>query len=290
MPVALLAALFSPLRQGLDEVAWQIRARGAIDSAVSAVPGRVLQSRVRVERHQIELVIFLLGGQGDAEKARETLRSKIAGDTGVSPRVDVFAVTDAAEFETLERTLVSPPTPVPEPPPAPSPPIERVAPALDLATSRVREFWPRRAAGPLLLAEVSISEDLLQVHVIHLGPPLEDSARETLGQVIGGDLGVEATVTADSIPLDEVDMVGAGAGGLARVASALGAARRVSSVQTCVTIARRPPPNARIKPDQAEEAARSALSALVAAQPRVSVTEGERTTVRFVEGPCEAGD
>lgn len=291
MPVALLAALFSPLRQGLDEVAWQIRARGAIDTAVSAVPGRVLQSRVRVERHQIELVIFLLGGQGDADAARETLRSKIAGDTGVSPRIEVFAVTDAAEFETLERTLVSPPTPVPEPPPpAPAPSIERVATALELATARVRSAWPRKAAGSLLLTEVSLAEDRLELHVIHFGARLEDSAREALGRVVSDELGVEATLTADAIPVDEIDLQSSGPAGLARVASALGPARRVSSIQACVTLARAPAPTSKSKSDPAEAAARDALSALTAGEPRVSVTEGDRTTVRFVEGPCEAGD
>ena len=117
MPVALLAILFSPLRRGLDEVAWQIRARGAIEGAVAAVPGRVLQSRVSVERHQIELVIFLLGGQEDAKSAQAALTSQIGGETGVTPRIEVFAVTGSSGVETLERAPTPPRRPTPGPPP-----------------------------------------------------------------------------------------------------------------------------------------------------------------------------
>src|SRR5690606_27539694 len=92
MPLALLAAVYVPLRKGLDEVAWQIGARNQVQRAIASLPGRVVESRVKVERGGIELDIFLLGGQDDAKSAELRLRDQLGAATGVLPRIDVFAV------------------------------------------------------------------------------------------------------------------------------------------------------------------------------------------------------
>lgn len=133
-----------------------------------------------------------------------------------------------------------------------------------------------------------MTDGALEVHAIHFGAPLDEAARESLGRVVSDDLGIEATVTVDSIPTGEIDLTASGPAGLAQVAAALVPARRAMSVQTCVTLAK--PPGPRVKVDPAAEASRVALKAMIATHPRVTVAEADHTTVRFVEGPCEAGD
>ncbi|HET9953659.1 MAG TPA: DUF389 domain-containing protein, partial [Polyangiaceae bacterium] len=73
MPLILLAAVYLPLRRALDEVAWEVRVRAAVRTSIAREPLRVVQTRVRVERHEIELVMVILGTTRDAESARERI-------------------------------------------------------------------------------------------------------------------------------------------------------------------------------------------------------------------------
>ena len=54
MPLVLLAAVYVPLRRALDEVAWEVRARAAVQATLGREPGKVVQTRSRIERHGID--------------------------------------------------------------------------------------------------------------------------------------------------------------------------------------------------------------------------------------------
>jgi uncharacterized hydrophobic protein (TIGR00271 family) len=98
MPFVLLAIVYVPLRRALDEVAWQVRARAAVRGALAKEEQDIVQSRVHVERQEIELLVVLLGSTEDAEAASARLDAEIGEVAGVRPRIQVFAIPDATAF------------------------------------------------------------------------------------------------------------------------------------------------------------------------------------------------
>lgn len=108
MPLVLLAAVYVPLRHALDEVVWQVRVRAAVYEIIAREPLRVVQSRVRIERREVELVVVVLGKVRDAQKSRARMASEIRQVAGVAPRIDVLAVPDADALAGLESSLLAP--------------------------------------------------------------------------------------------------------------------------------------------------------------------------------------
>ena len=136
MPFMLLANVYVPLRRALDEVAWQIRVRNSVRVTVESLPQRVVESRVRVGRREVEVLVILLGKNADAEAARSRLDGQIRQISGVTPRVDVLAVADASALAGIESILYKPP---PLPPPAPPSPAETLDRETGLPSSAVSE-------------------------------------------------------------------------------------------------------------------------------------------------------
>src|SRR6185503_13382557 len=85
MPFVLLAAVYVPLRRALDEMAWEVRVRAAVRRSLTGESAKVIESRVRIERHEIELVLVLLGTTEDAERTRRRLARDIRGASGIAP-------------------------------------------------------------------------------------------------------------------------------------------------------------------------------------------------------------
>lgn len=292
MPFALLAALYSPLRAGLDQVAWQIGTRNAVEAAVAGVSYRIVQARVRVENRQVEVVLFLLGTDADAAAAKEKLVAEITATAGVVPRVEVHAVADATEFETLERAAVKPPPQptviVPEPPPPPPPPTpaEQIADARRAIRDALQSRWPTASAGPPLRVGVETLGETMGVRVTHLGPALEPATVELLGSTLSDDLETTVAVTDVAIPAAEIDLSALGPAALPRVAVALTNATEVDSVFACVT---EPTPPARGLPRKAEKDLLMATRELVTSFPRVVTSTGDKLAIRFAVGACGPG-
>jgi uncharacterized hydrophobic protein (TIGR00271 family) len=286
MPVLLLAALYQPLRTGLDEVAWQIRARAQVTIAIAALPRRVVESRVRVERHTIALVIFLLGTRDDAASARAQLEAELARTTGVSPQIEIHAVPDATAFEALERALEKPAVPVPAPSPEvpPIPPAEQVAQAQRLVVAAVSRRWPEASAGPPLLSESSIAGDTLHLRVAHRGAALDAAALETLERVLTEDLGGAVHLEVETVPSEP--LVATDPAVLARLARLLPIVARIPTLVTCVTEPPAPKAAPRTRPQMQEAALRDAIEVLLAAQPRLTRVPGAPHTLTVVEGRC----
>jgi len=189
MPFAFLAAVYVPLRRALDEVAWEVRVRAAVRRSLAAEPARVVQSHVVIERHEVELVMVLLGTTRDADAARARLGAEIRQVAGVRPRLEILAVPDATAFAGLESTLLTPhevKTATAPPPPSPGQELDDAASTL---RATVSALWPKAALGDALAVDLdAATASSLRLRIVHLGTPLSRDGAETLRQAIGARL------------------------------------------------------------------------------------------------------
>lgn len=286
MPLALLAAIQSPLRTGLDQVASQIAARDAVDRAIDALPQRVVQAKVRVEPGDIELAIFLLGSPADARAARASIAEAIANETHVTPRVEVHAVTDASEFEALERATEKP-TPIPAPreaaPPPPPTPKESIEASRAVVRTSVERRWPGGTAGALLRVDIGTAIDGVELRTLHMGPPLDPAAHEVLERTLADDLGLPVQLLDDAIPGDAVPLERADDPRIDSLVRALERSRVSAHVRLCV----RTPGSAAHKPKSKDvEALVARLRAALGASSNVEWLAGDRFEAQFSSGAC----
>jgi uncharacterized hydrophobic protein (TIGR00271 family) len=281
MPIVLLGAVYVPLRHGLDEVAWQIRARAVVEQTIASLPGRVVESRVRVERGEIDLDLFLLGGRADADVARKRLTEAIRPVARSAPRIDVQAVTDAGEFEALEQSLRKPaPTAVVET--APPPPPRSAVDVLADATSALEKRWPSTSAGAPLRVDATLVDGRLEIAVLHLGAPVEPATIEAVEGALFDDLGADVTLRAAAIPADPMVPSLDEPTSFAALAVALERVRRAPSVRICLSV----PATEKGRPESAPaRKLRTAVAALVGEGPRVTRSEGP-LAVWFADGAC----
>jgi uncharacterized hydrophobic protein (TIGR00271 family) len=288
IPLVLLAAVYVPLRKGLDEVVWQIRVRAAVQNAVASVPSRIVQSKVRVERGEVEVALVLLGATSDADKCRAWLQAELRRVAGVTPRIQVYAVPDAEAFAGLESALRRT-EPVAIAQPLPAAQLEDATRVLRTAVAR---RWPERSAGkPLLISLATSTTDSLSVEVVHLGEPLDAMSRETLERVISEDLGRNVTLSSAAIPAEEIRATESGdLAFVARATPLVNQTRALDSVSLCVTRPADTTPAA--EPDATPKNETDSLAAVLAplldGHPRVTTKHGESWSIRASAGPCPA--
>lgn len=286
MPFVLLGAVYIPLRRALDEVAWQVRVRAAVRESLEGEPLRVVQSRVRVERHEVELVVVLLGGSQEAEAARARLDAHIRRASGVIPRIEILAVPDAAAFAGLQSTLLEPERVAAALPSAPpSSPDEQLTAAQARIRSTINGLWPATASGPALAIELGTAEEgPLRLRVVHLGAPLGSDAADTLRRALGKELRREVRLVDVAVPATELTRADGALRLVALVASGVQALASVPGSSVCVT--RPTASESGSKPDPVEVELTLALDAALEAHPRVSTAAGPSWTVRFVDEAC----
>lgn len=287
MPFVLLAIVYVPLRRALDEVAWQVRARTAVTAAISSEPGQLIQSRVRIERHEIDVLVVLLGDTRAASLARAHLERSIRAASHVEPHVEVFAIPDAAAFAGLESTLLtSRPAETASAPVSPSP-----SESLDATRQQVRAavstVWPAAASGEPLATEIGTNESgPLRVRVLHLGAALSADAVETVRRSLASTLGREVELVDADVPAAPLTRKNGDPALVAAVAMGVRATIGVGQVGVC---AAHPPEPERRANDHAPdvELART-LDDLLAMHPRVTVVRAKDWSVQFVRGECPA--
>jgi uncharacterized hydrophobic protein (TIGR00271 family) len=286
MPFVLLGAVYFPLRNALDEVAWQIRVRAAVQDAVARLPSRVVESRVRVERGEVELALVLLGSASDAEATRTRLETELQRIADVAPRLEVFAVPDATAFASLESALRPAATPIPIRP-APAVQLDE---ARRLVQSAVERRWPDRAAGSARSVSMTAgATDALQVEVAHLGAALDEMTRETLERALTEDLERTVTILDVALPAEELVATAGDIAFVARVAPLLDASRRLASISVCVVQPRQPAsPPTRPRGQPREDPLRPIMLGLLDGHPRASFAPGDAWRIRFVAGSCPA--
>lgn len=285
MPFVLLAAVYLPLRRALNEVAWEVRARAAIRESIAHVRSQVVQSRVHVERHEIDVVLVLLGKTKDADATRTHLTTDIRQASGVVPRIEVLAVPDANAFAGLELTLVKPHlaggipiTPLPTP-------DEQLNAARARIRKTIEEFWATAAAGePLAIDIGTVAPGPLRIRVVHLGPALSTDGAETLRHAIESALGCEAQLVDVAVPAAELTRQEGDLQLVARVASGVRATAGIPGVSVCVARPADPRRGRRLAPADVKLA--EAVDEALAIHPRVVTTIASAWSVRFVHGTC----
>jgi uncharacterized hydrophobic protein (TIGR00271 family) len=281
MPLFLLALVYAPLQRALGEVAWEVRVRAAAHQAI-ATTQRVVESRLTIERHQVHLVVVLLGTELESEHVHARLDSAIREAGGVTPQLEVLAVTDAATFaglESLTNRDLSERLPVP--PPSPEEELKSSMARLRSATTRL---WPSDAAGVLLTVDVSTAEhEPLRVRVVHLGAPLAPGATETLERALASELRRPSKLDDVPVPPTELTRESGDLALIAGVGAGVRATLALPGVSVCVT---RPETSA--NSPKADVELTRALDELLATHSRVTTTVGAAFSVRFVAGPCAA--
>jgi uncharacterized hydrophobic protein (TIGR00271 family) len=280
MPLALLGSVYLPLRTALDEVAWQVRVRASVHQAVARLDLRVVASRTRVERREVELVLVILGSAAQAEASRVKLDAELRQASGVTPRLEVMAVPDAAAFAGLSSTIVRAPA---------TPTVATAAPLtpeqeLDAARARVRTaiigLWPAAAAGEALAVRASLDRDgPLRVRVVHIGPPLGQDAREALERGASSALGRPVQVGDAAVPADPLVRGQDDLRLVAAVAAAVRSTQDIESVRVCLS---RPV----ARPTPAEASLARSLEEVLAAHPRVRAVDGGAWSVSFTTATC----
>ncbi len=282
MPFVLLALVYVPLRRALDEVAWQIRVRNAVQATVESLPQRVVERRVRVGRREVEVLVILLGKNADAEAARAQLDGEIRQLSGVTPRVDVLAVADATALAGLESVLSKP---APLPPPAPPSPAETLESSRAFVRTVLERAWPARSAGAPLVIELGVGGASLGVRVVHLGQVLDEPGREALERSLTVELGKPVSLLSVALPAAELTRAQGELRFISELAPALRTAASVSAVSVC---AEHPPAPTGRRRVEAEEPLSSTVRALLAGHPRVTLTPGTDWRVRFSLEGCPA--
>jgi uncharacterized hydrophobic protein (TIGR00271 family) len=288
MPVALLAAVYLPLRRALDEVAWEVRVRAAVRAALSHENEHIVQSRIHVERREVELAVVVIGSAGEADGIESRLVARIQPTSGVPPRVQVLAVPDATAFAGLESALRTPSVPLLPIVPALDPPAARIRSALEIVRDDLARVWPAESAGDLLSIEVAAdSAAPMRVRVLHLGAPLETQAQESLGNVLTDSLAREAILQDVAIPATELVRKQGDLEFVAAISALLSASASVPELSVCVTrsdVAASEPPSA------ADQELARTLDRLLSGRPRVEVVPGADFRVRAVIGACPKAD
>jgi uncharacterized hydrophobic protein (TIGR00271 family) len=282
MPFLLLAIVYVPLRRALDEVAWQVRVRAAVQAAIARELPGIVENRVRVEHREVDIGIVLVGDTKRAEAVEKRVLADVRTAAGVEPRVEVVAVPDSKALAGLESTLVGsalkPLTVRARPFP------EQLASTLNNVRKACDKVWPRETAGELLAVELLAAEaEPLELELTHFGEPLGNDTREVLARALEAELGRKVRLSDVTIPAIELDRTRGDLALVAAVTSGLRATRGVPGVNVCVT---RPAPAAPGS-NRLELELAGTLDPLLAEHPRVTALQGDDWRIQFVLGPCE---
>ena len=284
LPFALLAIVYVPLRDALNEVAWQIRVRSAVNGSLGALATQLVHSRLRVERGQVDVRLLVVGTPDDAEGIQSRLSRDLARASGVSPDVEVVAVPDARTLSGLaaklrDATLHEEPV-VPKQPPS-------AAELLGQSSARVHELlhelWPTGGIGVPQDVWLTAAGDGIRIAVAHLGNPLDPSTVDVLERSLAQSLGGRVDVTDLALP-PELTLTGTSQD-LTRVAQAVTLARMMRSVSLCgekPAVPSEPRGRAAADPLIFE----TDLTALTNGLPSVTWSAGGTWLLRFVIGPC----
>jgi uncharacterized hydrophobic protein (TIGR00271 family) len=282
MPLLLLAAVYIPLRRALDEVAWEVRVRAAVQATLVREQMEIVQSRVRVERHQVNVHLVLLGTTAEGEAARERLDKVLRGVSGVEPHIEVVAIPDARAFAGLQSTLQTSRESLPAPARSPA---EQLELPLAVVRSNVNRLWPTAAAGDPLIIDIRTgAPGPLRVRVVHLGAALGPDAVESIGRSLGAALNREVELIDVAVPPDPLTRWEGDLKFVARVAEGVRSVASIDDIHVCVVEPRPPARVRRVAAGERELA--EAVHNVLSAQPRATTVFGDEWQVRFVRGGC----
>lgn len=277
MPFVLVLALYFPLRAALEEVAWQVRARDQVRSAVEALPFQVIDSRARVSRGTVDVWVVLLGSAADSSAAERRLSNDIRAATGVVPSLEVVAVPDRKAFDRFALDVSKPRAPV-----AASAPL---GDARQLVRATLERQWPAESAGALQTASIAVAGSPIEVVVVHVGPRLGPPAQESLERSLTAAANDRVQLIDVPIPREPLTLEQGEVAFATRLAALVEASRRATGVWICL--------EAPGLPDGGEAQAAplgTEIERLVSTHPRVTRIASSRWHAHASVGPCGAPD
>lgn len=233
MPLLLVVAVALPLRKALEEVAWEVRVRGAIATMLAETPRtqNAVRTLVTVERHAVDVRLVLVAPSEEAASLQESLRQRIAVVAQVLPVVSIVAVPDFASVATVVNSIERTRALAPVPSPTRAPDLTDVRALVDRA---LESAWPT-SSGRILGWDLTFSSGSPRVELAHLGAPLGSASEGLLARVLSTESGltlgvrdIAYTATAEADGLD-------GPGWLPSFARAVDAARAHRGLHLCVT-------------------------------------------------------
>jgi uncharacterized hydrophobic protein (TIGR00271 family) len=286
MPVAFLATVYVPLRRALDEVAWQVRARHALEAGIAQAPGPILERRLRVESHAVDAFLVLAGSPADARRFEATLVAEVERASGAMPRIEVLAVPEAGAFEALAARLARPEAPAPMPASALASELRRRE-----LLEAIRKIWPSDVLGDPLRVHVGLEEPAT-IRIDYLGEDASDAARSSLRKALGISVGRRFELELVAVPAAPLLSARAedDAPFLVSVARGAELVRGIEELYVCE--ARPPRPPATPAPPR-HAMLQTQLDALFGRRSRHGVstaTTGAAWSVRFDRFPCDRNE
>lgn len=273
LPAIVLAAVAVPLKRALDEVAWEVRVRDAIQREIQAENPQAVQSALTIERKSVALRLLIIAAPEEAAELERRLGTRIEVVSGIRPAVSVIAVPDA----NIRKSTLAAESRAPAP----------VLGGIDLAEAKnqlgsaLNAVWPAAAAGPLLGWTLELDQrGDHRVSVRHLGPPLGPSAEAMLSRSISGTMRSSIRVVDRPFPAGVLE--GKGEPDSAWVATAMSVLEelpRVDSAWACLT---RPTGRRR----NGDALATMLTSTAAARAGRLTIHPGEGWTIRVSRAPC----
>lgn len=189
MPLVLAASVFVPLRTALDEVAWTVKTRAAIQRLLDAQPPtrRAVRSVVSVEQHRVSVRMLVVGNTEVAATLRKDLERDVGALAGVAPTIEVIAVPDAEALRLATQPLTSPTS-------LPTTPVDLAKVEAEVS-DELRAKWPDAAVGALVTWRLVLDRGgRVSLDVVHFGPPLGPAGEALLGGAIGARVREEIAV------------------------------------------------------------------------------------------------
>lgn len=186
LPLALVGAVFVPLRRALIQVEWQVRVRGEVEALVAAVApsDESVRSVVEVKPGRVTVQLVVVSDAADARRMRAELAQKIEAASGVIPTVQIVAVPDLASVARIAEALPRAAPVVAAPMTTPTAPS--LGDPLEAIGLKLEEVWPAELSGGILVwtvrRESSSPTPSFLVVVEHLGPPVGAAALRLLAE------------------------------------------------------------------------------------------------------------
>ena len=284
LPLLLVASVFVPLRQALEQVAWEVRARSAVGRIVDAAleSRSAVQSQVLVGRGSVSARLYLVGSAEDAARLERELVSRIAAATGTVPVVRVVSVADADALRQVAGAREEEP---------PGPPLADLSALRGHVGAAVQDTWPARQLGPVLGWRLEVPDSTAPRLVVeHLGEPAGAAAEALLARGVSDRSGAVMTVRTVAYPPSPVSApLGEGDAWLPELTRALEVVRGARRLAACVRI----PPDSVLAPGSAPARVADQVRTLAAEVPggRAAVVPGaEGWSVWFASAPCAPPD
>lgn len=222
LPLALVGAVFVPLRRALIQVQWEVRVRGEVEALVASLApsDESVRSVIDVKPGRVTVQLVLVGDASNARKLKVDLSKRIEAVSGVVPTVQIVAVPDLASVTRIAEALphVEPIVPAPLPVAA----LPTLGEPLDAIGLKLDSLWPADLSGDVLdwtvKREGSSPTPSIVIVVEHLGPPIGEAALRLLSEATR-DVVVEE-LTFHEIPHPETSAMAEARGGEAWLAAA----------------------------------------------------------------------